>query len=447
MESTSSFSLNAIAIVWQTSIEPFLALDDTIATAQTCQALHNTIIDAETGEVKVSHFTFVRCPDQYASYLPWALNCIHFPSLRRLHYPPFREPFVDHDQQILAITLWGTRHKSDSEKDAIEVCFPIFVAKLSQARNLEFLFLSMYSMMQTEYNGDSLKWIIRAFGRNLTRCKKLKELFVINDGSAVDPNAVGRAVFLTENYCSIGLMQALTPTLMMRKNDLEALSFDIRGRATDIELESRDGCQIATAFFSAILSATRLKHLEIEVNLSPLLMNSLMEAASRGLNANNVRGLKHLKLHFEETHMQPRMLQPVVPLIEHFSHCESVRLMQLKIPREWWSERGLFRAFAQLIHNKHRLFSLSCEFNGYRDEDSEVLKIMTDFVRGFTDLKKDVIISKLKGGNVFYLRSLAKLFKDYEAKCLNQDEAVINLSDCMEITVDISSLSLSHFRM
>ena len=54
-----SFSFNAIiATVWQ-NIEPHLLLEDTIAAAQTCKALHGKIIDADTHKVKVSHFELV----------------------------------------------------------------------------------------------------------------------------------------------------------------------------------------------------------------------------------------------------------------------------------------------------------------------------------------------------------------------------------------------------
>ena len=137
-----SFSCKALESVWS-DIEPFLDLQTTIASSQTSHALYRAIIDAQTEKVKVSQFEVSenrwivtgKAPACIAHYLPLALNCIHFPSLKRLHleFPPTK-----------------ARNELDDEfvDDASTSCFPIFVANLAYAHNLECLHLNAGNIME-----------------------------------------------------------------------------------------------------------------------------------------------------------------------------------------------------------------------------------------------------------------------------------------------------------
>mmetsp|Transcript_14757 Transcript_14757/g.32064 ORF Transcript_14757/g.32064 Transcript_14757/m.32064 type:complete len:170 (-) Transcript_14757:910-1419(-) len=161
---------HTIKTSWST-IETFLDLPSTIAVSQTCRALHDEIVDADSQKLKVSHFIAGRnhfrgdSPCQtIPHYLPFALNAIYFPSLHRIELSFFCE----------------IKSRTSNIQDATASCFPLFVSQLACARNLESLHLSVDTLLD-ERNNCRVEPLIELFGRNLARCKKLKELVIISD--------------------------------------------------------------------------------------------------------------------------------------------------------------------------------------------------------------------------------------------------------------------------
>ena len=139
-ESDKSSLLGTTMTVWQT-IEPFLTLEDTITSSKTCKSLHDTIIDADTRKVKVSHFEFISKRETAINFLPWALNCIHFPSLQNVQYPP---TIAKADSETDPHTYNDSLYELE---EMLDVCFPTFCTYLSQAHNLERLTIYANSMM------------------------------------------------------------------------------------------------------------------------------------------------------------------------------------------------------------------------------------------------------------------------------------------------------------
>ena len=338
-------------------------------------------------------------------------------------------------------------------KGAIIACFPIIAVNLSLARNLECFFLHSNSLMQAECNGQSLKWILAALGRNLQNCTKLSELKVHNFGVA---QAVGGRNPST--FYSVGLMEAISTVISKRSNGLETLEIQISGLPTDSDYESRDQCKVSTDFFAAIFSARKLKSLHILVTLSSfygpsLVANSLLKVSGNGLNAFNIRELKELTLELhlasplddtghiglpDEDELQCQY--PIVPLISHFSNCHSIQQELLKIPRNFWSERESFSTFIKLVANKADLDTLVCNFDNYNDNDGRVFDLLEEIIQ---DGSHDYLFLHLGCVNTEKLRSFGNNFAKCEVKLKNGDD----LSDCEKNTVDVFTLLLDKHKI
>lgn len=349
--------------LWE-NIESFLPLHDTLSVAQTCKPLHQLIIDQDTHQVKVSHFTSIR---SHRLLLP-ALHRIHFPSLKRLHYPP----------------VWRSSKRSRQIRQAMISAFPIFVANLLQARNIQHLTLRCLDhIIKAEHRGENISQLLHTFSRNLqTTCTKLKELNVDLFG-IVKIRGDG---FLYEDEChqfySVYLMRALTPTISQRKDEIERLSLTIWGKPADEYLdEEREIYQeVAKEFFRAVLSTRgKLKILNINTSHSPC-VNLLLDVAGEQLKTGDVINLRpdleHLGLHLRMSYDRQEMRSPfysppdmslVVPLLEDLSSCPSIQsIAPLSVPREFWAERKSGYTLAKLI-KKRNVKKLNLDFMDDRD--------------------------------------------------------------------------------
>ena len=345
--SPPTFITTVTTDVWQ-SIESFLPFEDTISAAQSCRHLQKLIIDVDTRKLKVSHFTRLG-DDKYRRKLSDVLNHIHFPSLRRICYPP----------------MGGGRM-------AVSRNFPVFVRNLSGAINLESLQLCADHIVNAEYQGingdnednledyeedyeDIMIMTLDLLSRNLKNCIKLKELNVDMNGY-VDH----------EVFHSTLLMEALTPIILQRKDDIERLSFEIGGHATDEELEERNDHKIANDFFDAVLSARKkLKYLNINIMQSTgdiEIINSLLKVAEEQVRNGNIHrpALQYLGLYVRREESQqlhyeyPMLLRPIAPLLENLSSCPSIQTIgSLLVPPEFWGEKDSVQVYGNLIKKKN----------------------------------------------------------------------------------------------
>ena len=351
--------------LWE-NIESFLPLHDTLSVAQTCKPLHQLIIDQDTHQVKVSHFTSIRSH----RLLLLALQRIHFPSLKRLQYPP----------------VWRSSKRSREIRRAMILAFPIFVANLSHARNIQHLKLrGLDHIVEAEYYGESIYELLHAFSTNLqTSCTNLKELDVDLCGYVT---IRGDDFFEDQTHQLYGvyLMRALTPTISQRKDEIERLSLTIMGKPADEYLSGEREREIfvqevAKEFFGAVLSTRRkLKFLYICIIDSPC-VNLLQDVAGEQQKAGDViirPDLEHLELYLRVSHDRQEILRSpsysppevslVVPLMENLSSCPSIqRLAHLSIPREFWAERESEYTLAKLI-KKGNLKTLNLDFFDDRD--------------------------------------------------------------------------------
>mmetsp|Transcript_29179 Transcript_29179/g.62041 ORF Transcript_29179/g.62041 Transcript_29179/m.62041 type:complete len:142 (-) Transcript_29179:1140-1565(-) len=133
-------------------------------------------------------------------------------------------------------------------------CFPLFVAHLASARNLESLHLNVIRVLYVD-NACRIEPLIELFGRNLVRCKKLKNL---------------RISFTYGKYC-VDLMRdlvlALTPTIKRQGKLLRRFGFNIICAPEDVSGEQLNPLRtldfVAIDFFAAVLSCTDLTLLQI----------------------------------------------------------------------------------------------------------------------------------------------------------------------------------------
>jgi len=351
-ESASSSAATVIANVWQT-IEPYLLLEDTISIAETCKTLHDTIIDTDTRKVKITHFTtFTNNSNQYktmVNYLPWALNRIHFPSLHTIRYPP--------DEKYFEIASF-----LDTHKKTVVSSFPMFVAYLSMACNLESLTLDASEMLARLYDDHSLKKMVRIFGRNLLSCcTKLKKLDIVTKGYVKRNNED----HLSGSYCSVSLIKALTPIIKKRKDDLEVLSVCMNGSPIERDDES------IYEFFNAVLSTTKVQELRLGISCGDSRAASALrrladKRSTEGDIHSNLQNLSLLLRSRDDDGLDNEQDEDIslAPLFESFSDCHSLKNINLYIPIEFWEDRDNGSSLVKLLENKPNLKTLVCDFGG-----------------------------------------------------------------------------------
>jgi len=354
--SSPTLTLNIITNIWQ-SIEPFLSLQDTISASKSCNTLHGMIIDSDTEKVKVSHY--IKENNQYARYLPWALNTIHFPSLKQLRYPP---------------CYTNSRH-TRVEAEVIDLCFSAFAMNLSMATNLESLTLNARQLTQLKYDGKQIKGILKVFGKNLLNCSKLKELIIPEQCVLQDRNTN----MLTTRY-SADLMYAILPTIIKRKNELERLDLMFEGLPINEEHEHINVYRVAKQFCTAIFQQRNLTSLYIGSGFGSgsSVANVLSSIARQYTNEHTLFGLdlRDLKLKFDKSN--PTEADQLLVLITNT--CPSLWTIDLQLPRQFWTERGCIETFSKVILNKPKLKRLVCNFDCCRDRDDRILQRLIDFI-------------------------------------------------------------------
>lgn len=310
----SSPSLAAILTVWQ-NIESFLALEKTVAVAVAgaCRALNETIVDANTRRVRVSHLESIRVrPERYKDLLPTALSRINFSALRRFRYPPRANGRdLEEHRKLAHCAIWEVPIAVETD-EIIGTCFESFVAQLVPAKSLEHhhfdaarIILERHSgplLHQTTYGAlmhpeprgpatprgeDESSWSARiaalermmgAFGRALQGCSSLTQLSVMNRGN--EGYRAGR------RPChSAALARALIPTIRTRQ--LQSLNAFIQGQGrqlTNSRATHTSDDNAIIDFFDAVLSAKYLSSLTIEMDHA----DSLAKAADDQLNKEGV---------------------------------------------------------------------------------------------------------------------------------------------------------------
>ena len=348
-------------------------------------------------------------------------------------------------------------------KEVLVMCFPLFVGNLYHARNLEQFSLNATSLVEAEYYGQPHKWVFDLLGRNLLNCCKLKDLRVTNRSDVEDdPEDV------SGTFHSVALMHSLTPVVLKRKDELEALVFQVGGHPTERDYETRGGShfvdprrgRVYQEFFAAILSATKLISLDIGVDEekgdSPFITNALLKAANDRLNSSNAHPLKLQRLRLEAQlgededeldimrEEQGIDFHPIAPLFIYFSSCCSIRHLNVMIPWKFWEERGSAQVFKELFTNNPELKTLHCNFDGCDNRDSKVLNLLSDVAT--TSCARIVHFENMRGVNVLQLRNLVECCESKgallgHASCYSKGMRV-DFRSCSETAVNVVSLSL-----
>lgn len=384
-----------IETCWST-IETFSDLESTILLSQTCHSLHSLLVDATTRKIKVTHFQVVNLPPPEGNnnhlvgldddgsiniprnyttahiriphYTSYALDHIHFPSLRKLHldFPLSRKRRVIGD------------NRKDFIEDVHTAAFPTFVTQLAYATNLKRLHLDINRLLQHE-KGGVLESLYERFGENLARCSNtLEELSIVNTGC-----------ILGENHpkYSAAMADALIPTL--RRGKLRVFRYKVSGNNTfqapfvgsmspaDASWLSRRNIEA----FSAAIQSENLEKLYVECSFGTF--PNFVEAASccsdrrSALKPHSIRDLTIIcrKAIGEGMHQIPRM----GPMLDCFSECP-LREMVLNIP-DCWSDPETLQALTKLVNDKPQLRLLFINFMMFEDRDGKVAKCLEDISR------------------------------------------------------------------
>lgn len=354
MKCSSPTPISVIETCWS-SIEIYLDLEASVFLSQTCQSLRRAIIDPDTNKLKLTHFEAENSPPPTSDvpnnwknaatriphYIAHSLNAIHFPSLRRLHinFPSTKRRNT-------------TGHNADIIDDACSTSFPILVANLSSARNLEHLHLDASRLMATERSGQ-LESLYEIFAANLmNHCRKLKFVYIVNSG------------FMRGNdnrLYSIALTRALTAIIKKRK--LEELRVIFAGTPSDPlhhRLLSSKGVDSMFDFFVAAFSSKSLNSLHVGLFRSHQHLNALLNAANH-LSSDTTTppptGIKQLTLTYtDDVQQSTEVLEPqsnAASLLEFFS-CSPLVKLYLNLPRRCWDDRAI-HALRKMLQNKPTL--------------------------------------------------------------------------------------------
>ena len=382
-DSSPSTPASVIETCWPT-IEVFLDLEATVSIAQSCRSLHAVIIDAESNKIKVTHFevdnspipssdetpflakNWHTAPARIPHYLSRALNAIHFPSLRRLHldFPATKRRISSGHADII--------------DDACNSSFPIFVANLSFAHNLEHLHLNTGRLMSIERSGQ-LESLYEIFAGNLGNCSKLRSLDVANAGYSRG---------IDEPLYSVALMRALT-SIIRKRTELERLSIAIAKSPSDElynRLLSSRGIYVVHDFFVASLSMKRLRTLEVAITQVRQL-NALIRAAGSLSSLEEVvkpSSITKLDISCEADHPGSTFTSPpdnsflpAAPLLEYLSECHHVESIDLELPAECWKGEETLQALRKLLENKPRLAFLSISLS-FANTNGKIMKLISE---------------------------------------------------------------------
>ena len=248
-------AVSVVVAVWR-DIEPCLCIEDAIHVAQACTLLHRHIVDPHTRKVKVSRFANIFARQELdedleesaeeqaatsrkqARHVMHALNNIHFPSLQCLHYPPM-----------------GPRRLP---KELSAQCFIAMAMHLGYASNLTALHFSSDCLVDCQCaNPQQLDLGLDIFGQNLSRCKSLKTLKIINNTTYVpDIRGVSYYAYIVGLYAAVrrGIAHL----------ELEKCSISCGLCTCDRQAEEANKGQITRDFFAAILNQKHLKSFDLD---------------------------------------------------------------------------------------------------------------------------------------------------------------------------------------
>ena len=366
-------ALSAVSIIENCMpiLESYTDFESIKSLTQTCHTIHNILVDATTGKMKVSHFEVENFPVPHPStqephtiiqnwctapariphFVTQALNTIHFPTLRCLHidFPLTR------------------RRNLNVIEDVSCAAFPVFVTNLGYASHLEFLHIDVGRLITTERTGQ-IEAMYELLSLNLQKCNNLCGLSVRNIG--VDHN--GSCLW------SLALMRALIPSMTKRHVDLKSFKICISGTASDPvysqQLLNR-GVDVLFDFFAAVFSLKSLYELEIEFSLDHL--DALIRAGNRNNHFEIPSGLKDLKLAQHPSTGEANEYPSAVNLLDHFSECHLLKSLYLDLSINQWQDCHL--ALKRLIYNKPTIESLSLCFSCYCDDGGRMMKALVEF--------------------------------------------------------------------
>jgi len=398
-----SSSLSGIINVWQ-SIGEFLFIEDTIAVSRTCKSLHDIIVDPVTHKVKISRFVVMH-KENYARNLPWALNSIYFPSLTHLQYPPVI--FNEYDEEDGRDLISAPDQKLNEK--AVHSCFIMLATYLSLAHNLQYLSISGGSVMkETQDDTNTMKWVLDLLSTNLQYCCKLNTLNIFNGAMGID-NDRDLPIY------SVAFLDAFTPALLKRSNELESLKLSVFGIPAQGEIEHSN--QVLNDIFTAATSTKGLSSLSLDVCFDNNVINKLAEVSGRCADRHFDR-LTSLVLRLgrpwpEEDEIAPPL--QLVPTLKCFINCPLLQSIRLRVPQDLWAEKGSLRIFTELIKNKLHLENLSIDFGLMNDQDGNVFQLILDFAE---DCKKNKYpcmkrfeIREIRSVSVVQLRKLMEIFE------------------------------------
>lgn len=217
--------------------------------------------------------------------------------------------------------------------------------------------------------------LFHTFGKNLAKCKRLKELEVVNAYSRTRVSDQGQESY--DCSYSYALISALTP--MLEKDRLQI--FKLRsgglpsgfccGPAVLSRGETHDG-EVIAYFLEALLSCTKLHTLDILAIQSPAnnlveISNDVSEELQQSQKPVNLKGL-HLRL-------EPGILRQIperfgfVPFVGHFTSCHSLESIYLEFNNLLWGEEENLKQVKCLLQSQTKLSSVELHFGGLRADE------------------------------------------------------------------------------
>lgn len=114
------------------------------------------------------------------------------------------------------------------------------------------------------------------------------------------------------------------------------------------------------------------------IGCSSTVANMLCSIARQYTNEHSTVGLDLRDLKLQISKSNPTDAGQLLALISNT--CPSLRTIDLRLPRLFWTERGCVETFSKVILNKPELKRLVCDFESYTDHDGRILQLLIDFI-------------------------------------------------------------------
>ena len=384
--SSACLSTRAITNCWET-IESYSYLDDVIALSSTCKILNELIVDKQNGwKARVSHceHQLVRYPEHRVrdispsiDYVAGALGSMSFPSLKRLRVDMCCFSEEEKGEELVHLLQAGCR-----------ICFPILAAQLAHAASLEVFHFNPGAV------AFGYEWWINwrrqrsheleLFGRNLSKCNRLKELDIrgyFSDMHQGYEHELKNNMFIY----NIGFPRSFIPIL--RRNVLQSfvIKFHAPTPLDDTDEDLTESHSVWSMFFEALLSSENLRTITLDADalvghehVSEHMIKAMGRVHDKGCRLSQLKSLD-VTVYSHGTGLPEGLDRNLFKYVSDC--CNSSTNIRLCLYKSFWNHISNLQMVEDFLISHANLSSLEIDFSGSNQLINRTLRLIHNFVK------------------------------------------------------------------